>query len=279
MPSSLDRRNAFDSEARGHGDGGLGDVRGTPRLTAAIHVLLTKEELEGRRLPGTIVVVVDVLFATSSIAVALANGAADVVPALDQSEALAEAAGRAPGSFVLAGELDARMLPGFALPTPLALQEQPLAGKTLIYSTTNGTVAIRKAAAASRVYAAALLNAEAVVEHVARTSAGETVLVACAGSADAFNLEDFYGAGYLVSLLARRAGASCQLSDAARAARVLHDRGDALECLSQSRVGRMMREYGLEREVVFASQKDRLDVVPELRQGRLRIARPGGSET
>ncbi len=254
----------------------MGDVREASRLTAAIHVLLKKEELDGRRLPGTIVIVVDVLFATSSIAVALASGATEVVPALDREDALAEAAGRAPGSFVLAGELDARRLPGFALPTPLALQQEPLAGRTLIYSTTNGTVAIRRAAAASRVYGAALLNGEAVVEHVARTWSGETVLIACAGSTDAFNLEDFYAAGYLVSLFARRAGASPSLSDAARAARILHDRGDALECLSQGRVGRLMREYGLEREVAFASQKGTLEVVPELREGRLTIA--GGSE-
>ncbi len=107
---------------------------------------------------------------------------------------------------------------------------------------------------------------------MARTLAGETVLIVCSGSADAFSLEDFYGAGYLVSLFARRAGAPCELSDAALAARLLHDRSDPLECLSQGRIGRMMREYGLEREVVFASRKAQLDVVPELRQGRLAIA-------
>ncbi len=237
-----------------------------------IDVLLKREELDDRRLDGTVVIVLDVLFATSSIATVLANGAAEVVPALDREAALAEAAGRAPGTFLLAGELHARTLPGFAMPTPLALLQEPLAGRTLIYSTTNGTVAIRQAAGASRVYAAALLNGEAVVDHVARTTAGEAVLIVCSGSADAFSLEDFYGAGYLVSLLAGRAAAPCELSDAALAARLLHDRSDALECLSRGRIGRMMLEYGLEREVVFASRKSTLGVVPELRQGRLRLA-------
>ena len=48
---------------------------------ARIHVLARKEELDGERLPGKVVVVLDVLFATSSIVTALAHGATEVVPA------------------------------------------------------------------------------------------------------------------------------------------------------------------------------------------------------
>jgi len=48
------------------------------------------------------------------------------------------------GSYVLAGELYAETLPGFASPTPLALLKEPIAGRKLIYSTTNGTVAARR---------------------------------------------------------------------------------------------------------------------------------------
>lgn len=234
---------------------------------AKIHVLVKKEELDRERLAGKFVLVVDVLFATTSIATALAHGATEVLPTLDGEAARSEAARRAPGSFVLAGELDALTLPGFAHPTPLALVEGGLAGKALVYSTTNGTVALRKAREAAHVYAAALVNGEAVAERVASLWRGETVLVVCAGSADALNLEDLYGAGHLVSLLAR--GGGHELSDAALAAQLLHEKSDALDCLSRSRIGRLMRERGLEREVAFAAQKDRYSVVPELRDGRL----------
>ena len=182
---------------------------------AKLHVLLTKEELDRERLEGKVVVVVDVLFATSSIAAALAHGAAEVVPALDARAALAEARRRPEGSYVLSGELDAATLPGFVDPTPLALLREDLAGKALVYSTTNGTVALSKARDAASVYAGALLNGEAVVEHVERTLGARTVLVVCAGSGGRVNLEDLYGAGYVVSLLARREGAY-ELSDAAR---------------------------------------------------------------
>ena len=109
---------------------------------AKIHVLLKKEELDGQRLSGKVVIVLDILFATSSIVAALAHGASEVVPALDGEAALREASGRRAGSYVLSGELNAVTLSGFSHPMPMALLEQDLAGKTLIYSTTNGTVAV-----------------------------------------------------------------------------------------------------------------------------------------
>lgn len=236
---------------------------------ARIHVLLKKEELDRERLPGKVVVVVDVLFATSSIAAALAHGAAEVIPTVDAGSALAEARLRPAGSYVLSGELDATTLPGFIDATPLALLREDMARKALIYSTTNGTVALSKAKDAARVYAAALLNGEAVVEHVERTLVEPTVLIVCAGSADRVNLEDIYGAGYVVSLFARRAAAH-ELSDAALAVRTLHEGSDAYDCLSKGRVGRMMLARGLEAEVRFAAQKSRFAVIPRLDGGRVR---------
>ena len=236
-----------------------------------VHVLLKKEELDSQRLPDKVVVVLDVLFATTSIVTALEHGASEVVPTLDRDAALAEAAGRPAGSYVLAGELNAVTLTGFAHPTPMALLEQDVAGKTVIYSTTNGTVALSKSREAAHVFAAALVNGEAVVDRIERTFPNETVLLVCSGSADNFNLEDFYGAGYLVSLFARH-GRPRELSDAAMAAQMLHDGADAFECLVESRVGRMMLARGLEREVRFAARKSCFDVVPELREGAVRRA-------
>src|SRR5439155_20723497 len=105
-------------------------------------------------------------FATSSIATALAHGAREVVPMPDGEAALAEARRRPAGSYLLAGELHAATLPGFLPPTPLALLREELAGRSLICSTTNGTVALSRASGAAEVYAAALLNGEAVAEHL-----------------------------------------------------------------------------------------------------------------
>ncbi|HET8724869.1 MAG TPA: 2-phosphosulfolactate phosphatase [Anaeromyxobacteraceae bacterium] len=233
-----------------------------------IHVLTTHAALDPGRLPGKVVVVLDVLFATTSIAAALASGASDVLPAVDGDSARAAAAGMAAGSFVLAGERGAVTLPGFDHPTPLALLGLPLRGRTLVYSTTNGTVALHRAAPAPHVYAAALANGEAVARRIASAHREETVLVVCAGSEHAFNLEDFLGAGHLVSHLLR-AAPEARLSDAALAARLLADGTDAYACLAASRVGRMMRERRLLAEVEWAARKDHLGVVPVLRGGRV----------
>lgn len=242
-------------------------------MSRRIHALARKEDLDAERLPGKVVIVLDVLFATTTIAAAFAAGAKEVVPALDADGAREAAQGRSAGSYVLSGESRAITIEGFAHPSPLALTRRwPLAGKSLIYATTNGTVALAKSAAAPHVYAAALVNARAVVEHVQREHAEETVLLACAGSVENFNLEDFYGAGHLAALFAET-GPAPDFSDAALAARKLHDRNSVEECLRESRVGRMMLDRGLEEEVAYASAKGTLAVVPRLEAGRLVDAR------
>lgn len=234
-----------------------------------IHVLTKKEELDTVRLAGKVAVVLDVLFATSTMVTALAHGATAVVPALDETGARGVATGLAPGSFVMAGEFYAETIEGFAPPTPLALVEYGLAGRKLVYTTTNGTVAINACAAAADVYCAALLNGGALVERLVTAHREQTVLLVCSGSMNNFNLEDFYGAGYLVDLLAARLGERADFSDAARAARALFLHADPEASLLGCRVGKMMAGRGLEREVRYAARLSALDVVPRLRGGEL----------
>ena len=85
-------------------------------LNHKIHVLTRKEELDSVRVAGKVVVVLDILFATTTMVTALANGALEVVPVLDEAAARAEAQRCREGCFVLAGELYAETLPGFAHP-------------------------------------------------------------------------------------------------------------------------------------------------------------------
>ncbi len=236
---------------------------------AKVHVLLKKEELDAHRLEGKVVVVLDILFATSSIVTALAHGATEVIPALDGRAAQAAAGNYPAGSYVLSGELNADTLPGFVHPTPKALLAEGIAGKRLIYCTTNGTVALAKSQGAAHVYAAALLNGRAVVERIVADHPEATIVFVCSGSADNFNLEDFYGAGYMVSLFRRRV-ASADCSDAALAAELLHDHCDGLDALRRARVGRMMLARQLDDEVAFAAQESCYDVVPKLQDGALR---------
>lgn len=242
-------------------------------LNHKIHVLTKKEELDSVRVAGKVVVVLDILFATTTMVSALAHGACEVVPVLDEAAARAHAQDLPEGTFVLAGELNAETLPGFAHPAPLSLLDHGVEGKTLVYSTTNGTVAMSRAAAADRVYCGALLNVQALVDHIAGRHPRETVLIVCSGSGNNFNFEDFYGAGCFVERFAQRLGVAADLSDAAKAAQLLYRHAPAPQALLECRVGRMMASRGLAGEVEFACRLDAFPVVPALEQGRLRLAR------
>jgi 2-phosphosulfolactate phosphatase len=234
-----------------------------------VHVIYRKEDLDHERLEGKVAIVLDVLFATSTIITALANGATEVIPTLDEAGARAEAQKHPEGSYVLAGELYAETLPGFASPTPLALLEQNIAGRKLIYSTTNGTVALRQSSRADHVYAGALLNGEAVVNRVLDRHPGKTILIVCSGSMGMVNLEDLYGAGYFIDLLSRGLDENNDFSDAALAVRSLYRSEDAADCLLRARVGRLMVERNLIPEVQFAARLSAFDAVPVLEGGRL----------
>jgi 2-phosphosulfolactate phosphatase len=239
-------------------------------LNHKVHVLFRREDLDMVKLDGKVVVVLDVLFATSTMIAALAHGASAAIPALNEADAREAAKGLRAGSYVLSGELLAETIDGFASPTPLALLEHGVSGKTLIYSTTNGTVALKDSAAAEHVFAGALLNAHAVVRHIAATLGDRTILIVCSGSMGNPNLEDMYGAGYFIDLIARELGERRDFSDSAIAARALYQSEPAESLLLRCRVGQMMQERGLTHEVEYAAQLSSLQVVPKLLDGVLK---------
>ena len=239
-------------------------------LKHRIHVLARKEDLEPALAAGRVAVVLDILFATTSMVNALAHGASAIVPVQNEAAARAEAASRPAETTLLAGELDAVTLPGFAPPTPLALARRELDGRTVVHSTTNGTIAFGLAAGARALYAGAMLNAQALVDHLLRVHPEDPLLIVCAGSMGNFNLEDFVGAGCLVDLLAARLGADADLSDGALAARTVF-RSDTPEALLLgSRVGRMFAARGLGEEVRYCARVSTLPVVARMNEGELR---------
>ncbi|ARF18069.1 2-phosphosulfolactate phosphatase [Sporosarcina ureae] len=232
-----------------------------------IHLLFKKEELDETKLDASkTVVVFDVLLATSTISACLSFGARAVIPVADEEEAHEIAKNLPIDEYCMAGEWNGLPIDGFSYPLPLALQEK-VADKTLILRTTNGTVAIRKAAAARKVWIASLLNSPAVARKVYEEYEDETILITCAGSANQFCLEDFYGAGYFLSELIQLAGENAvQLTDSALGAKLFYDsQKDQNEIvLAQTQVGSAMLEMGVSEDLHFVSQKEKLEVAPYL---------------
>jgi len=110
-----------------------------------------------------------------------------------------------------------------------------------------------------------------VVDLVLGKHPGKTILIVCSGSMGMVNLEDLYGAGYLVDLLSRALNEDSDFSDAALAVRSLYRNEDAADCLLRARVGRMMIERNLAHEVHYAAALSILQAVPLLQDGRLTI--------
>ncbi len=236
-------------------------------LSHRLHVLSRKEELATVELAGKVVIVLDILFATTTMTTALAHGATMVIPTMDETSARTESTRHAAGSYVLAGELYANVFEGFAAPTPLALLDYGIRDKKLILATTNGTVAVKESAAADHLYIASLLNSAAVVSHILARHPTSAIVIVCSGSMGNFNLEDYYGAGYLVDLFVKSLGQDLDVSDAARASRAVFVSGKPVDMLSSCRVGRIMTGRGHAREIDYATQLSSQQVVPRFQDG------------
>ena len=126
--------------------------------------------LPERDLRGTTCVVFDVLRATSSMITALANGASEIFPVktIDEARALR---GQMPDAL-LGGERHGERIEGFDLGNN-PFDYIPVAGKRIISTTTNGTIALRACERAGRVLLGALLNLAALREELTRSRPAE----------------------------------------------------------------------------------------------------------
>ena len=227
-----------------------------------LYVCFSAGEIVPAELAGRTVVVIDVLRASTSILEALAAGAKTIypVPSVEEALRLANSLGRQ--SVLLAGERRRLPIEGFDLGnSPAEFAGERVAGKTLIMSTTNGTVVFGQTTAADRVLVAALGNLTAVVEDLVRTNA-EPVLL-CSGRERQFALEDAVCAGMLASRLRAAAPGPWELNDAAIAAVALAERfGSADELFPITEAGQAIADVGLGADLPFCARLDKHQVVP-----------------
>ncbi|MDA1052224.1 MAG: 2-phosphosulfolactate phosphatase [Planctomycetota bacterium] len=234
------------------------------------------ELVEDGQLTGKPVVVIDVLRATTTIVYALAAGAHCVVPCVDVDEAR-QMRKEFGDEARLGGERGGKRIDGFDFGnSPIEYTEATIKDKTLIFTTTNGTQAMKTAARARRVLLAAFVNLSAVCDQLALE---ESVEIVCAGTNRQITREDVLLAGAITEQLTRDGGCP-QLNDQAtialdswsRFSRELAENKVPLhETLRNSGGARNLIEIGLERDIEIAAQLDKLEVVPELDVARWRI--------
>jgi 2-phosphosulfolactate phosphatase len=222
---------------------------------------------------GKCAVVVDVLRATSTVVTALGYGASYVVPRADVDAAFAaraelERRGEGP---VLGGERGGRKVPGFDLGnSPLEYGPERVSGRPLVLCTSNGTAALERCREASRLFAAAFLNAAATAAAVARGAEG--VVLCCAGKEGAPALEDVCCAGLLASLLLRSYAFERDDATALALSCWKERAGDVRRLLENCSHGRYLRGLGFEDDLEFCGRVDAFDVVAAQTEGGKLVA-------
>jgi 2-phosphosulfolactate phosphatase len=235
--------------------------------------LTTPEELAGGG-----VVVIDVLRATTTIACALEAGARQVIPCLEVADAQKAEANLPLQSCVLGGEREGLRIPGFHLGnSPAEYTPESVGGKTLVFTTTNGTKAMQHCRLAELVLLGAFVNFLAVARELSIRR--EPIHLLCAGTGGEVTREDAALAGALVYLLRFAAPAEFTLNDQAALVEPVGERllSEALvkedhllavsnvrELLRNSQGGRNLLALGLEQDIDDAAQIDRIDFVPRL---------------
>ena len=169
-----------------------------------VDVVPTAEAVAPGQLAGATVLVVDVLRASTSIISALGAGCAAVVPVAEPAEALVRARAARADGVLAAGERRGLPIAGFDLGnSPLEFADGRARGRTVVFTTSNGTRALLAARGAAAVGVAAFVNASAAAAWA--RAAGRDVVVLCAGERGHRSLEDWVCAGFLVERLARGA--------------------------------------------------------------------------
>jgi 2-phosphosulfolactate phosphatase len=225
---------------------------------------------------GAHAVVVDVLRATTTIAAALANGAAGVIAVAEPEDAIALGNRLGRERVLFCGERNAVRIEGFDLDnSPASFTPQAVDGKTLVMTTTNGTRALRAVATAASVRTAALVNRLAVADALAHEDGDVTIV--CAGDGNGFALEDALGAGALVDALLAQI-ADVELRDGARAAALLYRSVASRlpDAVASADHAQSLAEKGFAADVALCAALDTLNVVPLLRDGIL-VATPAAS--
>jgi 2-phosphosulfolactate phosphatase len=144
------------------------------------------------RNPEAIVVVVDILRATSAIVTAFMNGVSSIIPV----ETLQEAKEFKKKGYLVAAERDGLVQPFADFGnSPFNFTKERVASREIVYSTTNGTQAIHEARDCYRIVIGAYLNFTALADWL--ISQQRDIIILCAAWKNKFNLEDTLFAGAL----------------------------------------------------------------------------------
>ncbi|HEX9514413.1 MAG TPA: 2-phosphosulfolactate phosphatase [Puia sp.] len=235
-----------------------------------LHTALSPALLHLYDLNHAIVVIIDVLRATSTIATALYNGAKCVIP-VDSVAKCIELGKQIDG--ITAGERDGKIAEGLEHGnSPFEYPREFVGGKTLVLTTTNGTKLLHMALdrGAGQIITGSFPNLNAVCQYL--SSQNLPVVLGCAAWKDRVNIEDLLFAGAVINKVKQHFYINCDSSQIAETL-FLEAKTDLYEFMKRKNASHYQRlsNYGLEKDIRYCLTPDIADVLPLYENGKLII--------
>ncbi|MBD3638790.1 MAG: 2-phosphosulfolactate phosphatase [Crocinitomicaceae bacterium] len=219
---------------------------------------LYKEEFE-------IIVVIDVLRATSAICTAFHNGIKELIPV----STIEEAREYQKKGYLVGAERQGRVVDGFDFGnSPYHYMKEELKDQTLVLSTTNGTRSINIAKEAGQVVIGSLSNLDVLKHWLERQN--KNILCLCSGWQNKFNLEDTICAGAILDHLLATGNYRSE-EDASIAAKYLFlsAKDNILGYLKASSHRRRLKNLNLNEDIKYCLTPNTAPVIPILQGDRL----------
>jgi 2-phosphosulfolactate phosphatase len=230
-----------------------------------LEVFFTPSQVKLGDTSGRLVLIVDVLRASTTVATALGNGAKTVIPLEGADEVIFRSKEFHRSQIILAGEQRMHPIPGFDLGnSPQAFTPEAVEGKTILITTTNGTRALLGVQGARDIVIASYVNFTAVLAMMKVAASSNTdIAIICAGEEGSFTLEDAACAGRYVRAIPKRSD-SIQVNDAASASVLIEKKyGDNIaKVFKESTHGQDLEEAGFGDDLTAAAEVDSYAVVP-----------------
>ncbi|MBM3402291.1 MAG: 2-phosphosulfolactate phosphatase [Bacteroidetes bacterium] len=228
-----------------------------------IEVCLSPALLHLHDFTNSIVVVIDIFRATSSICYGIENGAESIIPVatIEACESYRNS------NFLLAAERNGEVVDGFDFGnSPFSYTEDKVFGKTIVLTTTNGTHAINMSRGAHKIVIGSFLNLASLCDWIKTQS--NDVLLLCSGWKDKVNLEDTLFAGGVVHNLREE---NYHLDDAGIASEDLYimAKDDLNNYLKKTSHSERLKKLGIEEDIKFCLNLNITKGIPVLDGERL----------
>jgi 2-phosphosulfolactate phosphatase len=230
-----------------------------------IEVCFTPKEYDYFKDQFEIVVVIDVLRATSAICTAFHHGVKAIIPVPTVEEAWDYKL----RGFFAGAERKGKIVEGFDFGnSPFAYMREDFIGKEIVLTTTNGTKSLDVAKNAEMVVVGSFLNLDALTNWLSNQN--KNILCLCSGWQDNFNLEDTICAGAICHHLISN-GKFTSVEDSSIAAKYLFlsAKDNYLGYLKSSSHRRRLKNLNLNEDIKFCLTPNQTDVIPILKNGKL----------